>query len=112
MARPKKDVRYDATAETIRRYFEQSWALRGEQRAASGLISDNNAEMAAAGVHPGVMSRMRRLRALPDGRRGFEIWLERRYLDVLEEELHDPTFKEPAREDATVPFARKSATAA
>jgi hypothetical protein len=48
--------------------------------------------MAAAGCHPGIMSTMRRIKAMPDGKRGFFLALLRRYVDVLEAELHDPAF--------------------
>jgi hypothetical protein len=70
MARPRKTARYDADAATIKRFFEQSWGAREEQKAASGLISSINSEMEAAGVHPGVMSTMRKIKAMPDGKRG------------------------------------------
>jgi hypothetical protein len=116
MPRPKKDVRYDADAATIKKFFEQSWDARGEQKAASQLISATNSEMAAAGVHPGVMSTMRRIRAMPDGKRGFHLFLLRRYADVLEKELHDPTFAaeteaKPA-EAGPVPFEHARGAAA
>jgi hypothetical protein len=109
MPGPRKSVSYDASAEVIKCYFEQSWAARDEQKAASGLISSINSEMEVAGVHPGVMSTMRRIRAMPDGKRGFHLFLLRRYADVLEEELRDTTFAaettEPAKADP-VPFVQ------
>jgi hypothetical protein len=57
------------------------------------------------------MSVMRRIRAMPDGKRGFHLFLLRRYADVLEEELHDPTFAaeteaKPAEAGRPVPFGR------
>jgi hypothetical protein len=54
--------------------------------------------MEEEGVHPGVLSVMRRIRAMPAGKRGFFLFLLQRYAAVLEEELHDPTFKEPGAE--------------
>jgi hypothetical protein len=103
VARPKKTANYDADADTIKRFFEQSWEARDEQKAASQLISATNVEMEAAGVHPGVMSMMRRIKAMRDGQRGFFLALLRRYADVLEQELHDPMFAaettEPAKAD-------------
>jgi hypothetical protein len=109
MARPKKSARYDADSATIRQYFEQSWAARDEQKAASQLISATNIEMESAGVHSGVMSTMRKIKAMPDGERGFHLFLLRRYTDVLEKELHDPMFAaettEPAKADP-VPFVQ------
>jgi hypothetical protein len=92
MPRPRNDVRYDADAATIKRFFEQSWDAREEQKAASGLISATNVEMERNGVNSGVMSVMRRIRAMPDGKRGFHLFLLRRYADILERELRDPTF--------------------
>jgi hypothetical protein len=89
MPRTRKTTRYDADAVTIRRFFEQSWNVRAEQKAASQLISATNVEMEAAGVSSGVMSVMRRIRAMPEGKRGFHLFLLRRYADVLEKELHD-----------------------
>jgi hypothetical protein len=92
MPRPRKDVRYDADEATIKRYFDQSWDAREEQKAASGLISSFNSEMAAAGVHPGVMATMRKIKLMPDGKRGFHLFLLRRYADILDKDLRDPTF--------------------
>jgi Phosphatidylglycerol lysyltransferase, C-terminal len=107
MARPRKDVRYDADAATIKRFFEQSWDAREEQKAASGLISSLNSEMEAAGVHSGALSMMRRIRAMPSGKRGFFLFLLRRYSDILEEELHDPAFAAQVEEKADpVPFVQ------
>jgi hypothetical protein len=109
MPRVKKATCYEADVATIRRYFELSWQARDEQKAASHLISATNTEMAAAGVHPGVMSTMRKIKAMPDGKRGFHLFLLRRYADVLEKELHDPMFAaettEPAKADPA-PFVQ------
>jgi hypothetical protein len=38
-----------------------------------------------------------------EGRRGFHLFLLRRYLDVLDAELADPTFSAP-KEGAAAPF--------
>jgi hypothetical protein len=111
MPREKKTTVYEADAATIRQYFEQSWAAREEQKAASGLISATNSAMAAAGVHPGVMSTMRKIRAMPDGKRGFFLFLMRRYCDVLEQELHDPAFRAPEQQDNVAPFDRQTRAA-
>jgi hypothetical protein len=109
MARPRKTACYDADAATIKKFFAESLGAREEQNAASGLISSINSEMEAAGVHPGVMSTMRKIKAMPDGKRGFHLFLLRRYADVLEKELHDPMFAaettEPAKADP-VPFVQ------
>jgi hypothetical protein len=70
MARPRKTACYDADAATIKKFFAESLGAREEQNAASGLISSINSEMEAAGVHPGVMSTMRKIKAMPDGKRG------------------------------------------
>jgi hypothetical protein len=114
MPRTRKTTRYDADAVTIRRFFEQSWNVRAEQKAASQLISATNVEMEAAGVSSGVMSVMRLIRAMPEGKRGFHLFLLRRYADVLEKELHDPTFAaeteaKPAEAGSPVPFERRTA---
>jgi hypothetical protein len=53
MARPRKDVRYDASAEVIKKFFAESWNAREEQKAARGIISDVNSKMEAAGVSSG-----------------------------------------------------------
>jgi hypothetical protein len=109
MARPRKTARYDADAATIKRFFAESLGAREEQKAASGLISSINSEMEAAGVHPGVMSTMRKIKAMPDGKRGFHLFLLRRYADVLERELHDPAFAAETAELAgadPVPFVQ------
>jgi len=113
MARPKKTVRYDADAATIKQYFEQSWVARDEQKTASGLISSLNSEMERNGVHSGALSTMRKIRAMKDGRRGFFLFLLKRYIDVLERELHDPAFvaeaTAPAEAGNTVPFGSAQA---
>jgi hypothetical protein len=114
MPRVRKTTRYEADAATIRRYFELSWQARDEQKTANGLINGLNSEMAAAGVHPGVMSTMRRIKAMPDGKRGFHLFLLRRYCDILEGELYDPTFAaeaeaKPAGSAVTVPFDARAA---
>jgi hypothetical protein len=107
MPRPKKDVRYDASAEVIKQNFEQSWNAREEQKTAPGLISSLNSEMAAAGVHPGVLSTMSSIKAMPDGKRGFHLFLLRRYADILEQELHDPAFAAQVEAKADpVPFEK------
>jgi hypothetical protein len=108
MPRVRKTTCYEADAATIRRYFELSWQARDEQKAASQLISATNTEMAAAGVHPGVLSTMRRIKAMPEGKRGFFLFLLRRYSDILEAELHDPAFAAEA-EVQPVPFERARA---
>jgi hypothetical protein len=83
MARPKKDLKYDADDQTIQRYFDESMNLRDEQKAASGLISDLNSKMSEAGVHAGVLSICRRFAAMPPGKRGVSVALMHRYLQVL-----------------------------
>jgi hypothetical protein len=110
MPKPRKNAKYDASAELIRKYFAESWDARDEQKAASKLITALNSEMEGAGVHPGVMSWMRSIKAMPDGKRGFHLFLLRRYADVLEQELHDATFQPPA-EAAVRPFAQRTAAA-
>jgi hypothetical protein len=117
MPRAKKNVLYDASAEVIKKYFELSWQARDEQKAASGLIAATNTQMAAEGVHPGVLLTMRKIKAMPDGKRGFFVFLMRRYCDVLEQELHDPAFVdnstivENAGNGVTVPFDRQTRAA-
>jgi hypothetical protein len=111
MPRAKNDVRYDASAEVIKRFFAESWAAREEQKTASKLIAAMNSEMEAAGVHAGVLSWMRTIRAMPDGKRGFHLFLLQRYAAILEEELHDPAFaKQVQGAEAprpAVPFAEQ-----
>jgi hypothetical protein len=114
MPRPRKTAKYDASAEVIRRFFEQSWDARGEQKAASQLISATNVEMERNGVNSGVMSTMRKIRAMPEGKRGFFLVLLQRYITVLEDELHDPAFAaqieaQPAEAGETIPFGDRQA---
>jgi hypothetical protein len=102
-------VRYDASAEVIKQYFEQSWNAREGQKTASGLISSINSEMERNGVHPGCLSVMRRIKAMPSGKRGFFLFLLQRYCDILRDELHDAEFaaQVEAKQEgngATVPF--------
>jgi hypothetical protein len=111
MPRAKKTTVYDASAEVIRKYFEQSWAAREEQKAASGVISSLNSEMTAVGVHAGVLSWMRKIKAMAPGKRGFHLYLLRRYADVLESELHDPAFRAPEQQDNVAPFDRQTRAA-
>jgi hypothetical protein len=69
------------------------------------------------GVHSGVLSTMRKIKAMPDGKRGFYLFLLRRYADVLEQELRDPTFvaeteTQSAEAGRHVPFERARGVAA
>lgn len=89
MARPKKTVNYNASSETVRRFFERSMQLREEQRDIGTLISSLNIEMSNAGVDPGVLSLCRRVASMPEGKRGTTIALVRFYFDVLNDILAD-----------------------
>jgi hypothetical protein len=116
MPRQKKDQRFDASDATIREFFNEMRAAAAEQKAASGIIADLNTRMADAGVHPGVLSAVRRIEAMPEGKRGFFTFLLRRYLDIREQELRDPTFTAPteaaeAKPEAAFPFERKATAA-
>jgi hypothetical protein len=88
--RTRHDVVYDAPVATIREFFERSMQAREDQRDASTFISALNTQMEAAGVSAGVLSKIRKLAALPPGKRGREVALLRWYLDVFEDMLADP----------------------
>jgi|SRR5688572_17276850 len=90
MPRPKKTVVYHANSETVRKFFKRSMEERETQKDASLLISSLNTAMSHAGVHPGVMSFMRRIAATPEGKRGWLVALTRTYLEWLADELSDP----------------------
>lgn len=90
MPRSKKDVSYHADRDTVRRFFRQSMEEREVQKDASLVISSLNTAMSDAGVHPGVMSFMRRIAATPEGKRGWLVALTQQYLAWLEDELADP----------------------
>ena len=96
-------ARRDASAATIKRFFAESMAARDEQKLAAAVVREQNAKASAAGVDPAVLATCRRIAAMRDGKRGFHVFLLRRYLDVLEGELADATFSAP-EEKAAVPF--------
>jgi hypothetical protein len=89
MPKPRKDVNYNARSQVICDYFERSMRLREDQKGGSALISALNKDMASDGVDPGVLSIMRRIACLPEGKRGVTVANMRFYLDVLEEQLSD-----------------------
>jgi hypothetical protein len=85
---------YSADAATIKRYFDEVRNTKAEQKTTNLLITGLNVEMESAGVHPGVMSMMHRIAAMPDGKRGLVAFLAKRYFEVLAEDLEDAAFDE------------------
>jgi hypothetical protein len=81
----------------IREFFAKSMAVREEQRLAGAIARELDAEATAAGVDPAVLATCRRIAAMREGKRGFHLFLLRRYLEVLEAELTDPTFSASTR---------------
>jgi hypothetical protein len=115
MPRPKQTVSYTASDDVILEFLAKSRAACDDQKLASTAISELNTEMSDAGVHPGVISLIRKIAAMPDGKRGCHAFLVRRYMDVAEragELAPDPMFTAPA-ETSVRPFASvRSASAA
>jgi hypothetical protein len=107
MARPKKDVVFDATDEVIAQYFDETMGLADAQKAASAQITDSNRLMQDAGVHSGTLSICRRLARMRPGKRGTEVALLHRYLSVLASRLEDPTHAVEAQPAGPSPLLRR-----
>jgi hypothetical protein len=69
MPRAKKDVVYNADAETIREYFLLGRDLDEQHKAARAEISDFNKAAEQAGVHGGALALARRIARMPGERR-------------------------------------------
>ena len=114
MARPRRDVNYDADTDTYRDYLRRGVELDQERKAIQRKISVFNSDAAKAGAHPGAIALARRLRRIEDlDKRRVELREYARALIELEDEIlaagvgHNlgPTIGKEERS----PFGRKSA---
>jgi hypothetical protein len=101
MPRARRDVVYNADAETIRRFFERSMAAHESAASERQAIATMNSEMERHGVHSGALTFVRRIARLKPGRRGYMAVLTIRYLEILRDQVRDP--EGPVLEDPTVP---------
>jgi hypothetical protein len=113
MARPRKDVKFDADDQTIVEYFDQAMQLKATQRSVSSEITGLNSSMQEVGVDPFTLSLCCRIAKMKPGKRGVAVALLHRYLAILASRLEDPTVEAPGRPaEAGSPIPFGSAQAA
>ena len=107
MARPKKQVKFDADDQTIVEYFDQAMQLKTTQRGVSSEITALNSLMQEVGVDPFTLSLCCRIAKMKPGKRGVAVALLLRYLAILARRLEDPMVEvptAPAEAGRCVPF--------
>jgi hypothetical protein len=93
---PKRNYHFDATPERIREMFELAQSVDEERARARTEAAGFREVCLKSGVDPTVMATIRKIAHMPAGRRGYHALLLAKYLQILGDELRDPSAPEEA----------------